>query len=80
MPTAHSNCRGDALFQRIASFFSHADEYRNRQTPLRAVRPGPATPKVEILPLIHLTAFTAIGQGVLTGWLPGYLLLTGAIG
>ena len=47
---------------------------------MRAVRPGPATPKVEILPLIHLTAFTAIGQGVLTDWLPGYLLLTGAIG
>lgn len=31
-------------------------------------------------PLARLTAFTAIVEGVLTGWLPGYLLLTGAIG
>lgn len=30
-------------------------------------------------PLARLTACVAIGQGVLTGWLPGYLLLTGAI-
>lgn len=30
-------------------------------------------------PLTRLTACMAIGQGVLTGWLPGYLLLTGAI-
>lgn len=30
-------------------------------------------------PLARLTAFTAIVQGVLTGWLPGYLLLTGAM-
>ena len=26
----------------------------------------------------RLTAWVAIGEGVLTGWLPGYLLLTGA--
>lgn len=31
-------------------------------------------------PLTRLTACTAIVQGVLTGWLPGYLLLTGVIG
>lgn len=31
-------------------------------------------------PLTRLTAITAIVQGVFTGWLPGYLLLTGAIG
>ncbi len=31
-------------------------------------------------PLARLTAQVAIGQGVLTGWLPGYLLLTGSIG
>lgn len=30
-------------------------------------------------PIARLTAFTAIGQGVLTGWVPGYLLLVGAI-
>ncbi|WP_024303689.1 AmiS/UreI family transporter [Pseudogulbenkiania sp. MAI-1] len=30
-------------------------------------------------PVARLTACMAIGQGVLTGWLPGYLLLTGAI-
>jgi putative amide transporter protein len=30
-------------------------------------------------PLARLTACVAIGQGVLTGWLPGYLLLTGAM-
>ncbi len=30
-------------------------------------------------PLTRLTAGMAIAQGVLTGWLPGYLLLTGAI-
>ncbi len=30
-------------------------------------------------PLTRLTACVAIGQGVLTGWLPGYLLLTGAL-
>lgn len=30
-------------------------------------------------PIVRLTAFTAIGQGVLTGWIPGYLLLVGAI-
>lgn len=30
-------------------------------------------------PVTRLTACMAIGQGVLTGWLPGYLLLTGAI-
>jgi hypothetical protein len=31
-------------------------------------------------PLAKLTAGMAIVQGVLTGWLPGYLLLTGALG
>jgi hypothetical protein len=30
-------------------------------------------------PLTRLTAGMAIAQGILTGWLPGYLLLTGAI-
>jgi len=30
-------------------------------------------------PIARLTAFTAIGQGVLTGWIPGYLLLVGAM-
>ncbi len=30
-------------------------------------------------PIARLTAGVAIGQGVLTGWLPGYLLLTGAL-
>lgn len=30
-------------------------------------------------PVARLTACMAIGQGVLTGWLPGYLLLAGAI-
>jgi hypothetical protein len=30
-------------------------------------------------PVARLTAYLAIAQGVLTGWLPGYLLLTGAI-
>ncbi|SME92136.1 AmiS/UreI family transporter [Pseudogulbenkiania subflava] len=30
-------------------------------------------------PVARLTACMAIGQGVLTGWLPGYLLLTGAM-
>lgn len=30
-------------------------------------------------PLIRLTACVAIAQGVLTGWLPGYLLLTGSL-
>ncbi|ENO85347.1 AmiS/UreI family transporter [Thauera linaloolentis] len=30
-------------------------------------------------PVARLTAAMAIGQGVLTGWLPGYMLLTGAI-
>jgi putative amide transporter protein len=30
-------------------------------------------------PLARLTACAAVGQGVLTGWLPGYLLLTGAM-
>ena len=29
-------------------------------------------------PIARLTATLAIGQGVLTGWLPGYLLLSGA--
>ena len=31
-------------------------------------------------PVVRFTAAMAIAQGVLTGWLPGYLLLTGAIG
>ena len=31
-------------------------------------------------PLTRFTASTAIVQGVLTGWVPGYLLLVGAIG
>ena len=30
-------------------------------------------------PIARLTATLAIGQGVLTGWLPGYLLLTGVL-
>lgn len=30
-------------------------------------------------PVTRLTAVVAIGQGILTGWLPGYLLLTGAL-
>ncbi|HRP96662.1 MAG TPA: AmiS/UreI family transporter [Rhodocyclaceae bacterium] len=30
-------------------------------------------------PIARLTAGVAIGQGVLTGWLPGYLLLSGVI-
>ncbi|MCK6394747.1 AmiS/UreI family transporter [Zoogloea sp.] len=30
-------------------------------------------------PLARPTACMAIGQGVLTGWLPGYLLLTGGL-
>lgn len=30
-------------------------------------------------PITRLTAVVAIGQGILTGWLPGYLLLTGAL-
>lgn len=30
-------------------------------------------------PIARLTAWTAIGQGVLTAWVPGYLLLTGAV-
>ena len=30
-------------------------------------------------PIARITAAVAISQGVLTGWLPGYLLLTGAI-
>ena len=30
-------------------------------------------------PIAPLTATLAIGQGVLTGWLPGYLLLTGVL-
>lgn len=30
-------------------------------------------------PLARLTACVAIGQGVFTGWLPGYLLLSGSI-
>lgn len=30
-------------------------------------------------PIARLTAAVAIGQGVLTGWLPGYLLLSGAM-
>ena len=30
-------------------------------------------------PLARLTAWTAIVQGIFTGWIPGYLLLTGAI-
>lgn len=29
--------------------------------------------------IARVTAITAIGQGVLTGWIPGYLLLTGAL-
>ena len=31
-------------------------------------------------PVVRFTAAMAIAQGVFTGWLPGYLLLTGAIG
>ena len=31
-------------------------------------------------PVTRITAWLAIGEGVLTGWLPGYLLLTGVIG
>lgn len=31
-------------------------------------------------PIVRLTARVAIVQGILTGWLPGYLLLTGTIG
>jgi hypothetical protein len=30
-------------------------------------------------PIARMTAGLAIGQGVLTGWLPGYLLLTGVL-
>lgn len=30
-------------------------------------------------PIARVTAGVAIGQGVLTGWLPGYLLLTGVL-
>lgn len=30
-------------------------------------------------PLARPTACVAIGQGVLTGWLPGYLMLTGGL-
>ena len=30
-------------------------------------------------PLARFTACMAIGQGIVTGWLPGYLLLTGAL-
>ena len=31
-------------------------------------------------PVTRIAAWLAIGEGVLTGWLPGYLLLTGVIG
>ncbi|MEO6322117.1 MAG: AmiS/UreI family transporter [Polaromonas sp.] len=31
-------------------------------------------------PVSRIAAWLAIGEGVLTGWLPGYLLLTGVIG
>ena len=30
-------------------------------------------------PISRMTAGVAIGQGIVTGWLPGYLLLTGAL-
>jgi len=30
-------------------------------------------------PITRLTAGVAIGQGIFTGWLPGYLLLSGAL-
>ena len=29
--------------------------------------------------IVRLTAAVAIGQGIFTGWLPGYLLLTGTL-
>ena len=31
-------------------------------------------------PVTRIAAWLAIGEGVLTGWLPGYLLLTGVMG
>lgn len=31
-------------------------------------------------PVSRITAWVAIGEGILTGWLPGYQLLTGVIG
>ncbi|MBS0551638.1 MAG: transporter, partial [Proteobacteria bacterium] len=30
-------------------------------------------------PIARLTAGVAISQGIFTGWLPGYLLLSGAL-
>ncbi|WP_341644062.1 AmiS/UreI family transporter [Thauera sp. SDU_THAU2] len=30
-------------------------------------------------PIVRFTAGMAIGQGIITGWLPGYLLLTGVL-
>ena len=31
-------------------------------------------------PVTRIAAWLAMGEGVLTGWLPGYLLLTGVMG
>ena len=31
-------------------------------------------------PVTRIAAWLAMGEGVLTGWLPGYLLLTGGMG